>query len=117
MKLIVIAICLIGTSLLAQNAKVVELKPSESIEAKATYEQMKAAEKKWEDFQARVQGTYKGFDVGLDFDSDFRFIVPKAAQPSATTWPNSCFTVASATTNLSPNMFSNGTTSVLSITP
>ena len=74
----------------AQDSRVIQLKPEDAIAAKAAYDEMKSAEKKWADIQTNLQRTYKGkgFDVGIEFSSDFKFIVPKQQGITAYIWPN-----------------------------
>jgi hypothetical protein len=95
------ALLLLGTPLFAQDAKVVELIPSDAREAKAAYDEMKAAEKKWQDLNAKLQRTYKGFDGGIEFSSDFKFIVPKYGNSGMVTltpsWNSCCCTLTPAT--------------------
>jgi hypothetical protein len=84
-----IIFCLLFTpALFAQDAKVIQLNPDDAKEAKAAYDEMKSAEKKWEDIQSKARKTYKGLDQGLEFSSDFKFIVPK--QFTITTGSNYC---------------------------
>jgi hypothetical protein len=99
---------LLGTPLFAQDAKVVELSPSDALEAKAAYEDMKAAEKKWGDLQAKLQRTYKDFDSGLEFSADFKFIVPKQSQRFCNNFCGSCLTTVPAI-NTYPYNFCSGT--------
>lgn len=74
----------------SQDAKVIQLTSEDAIAAKATYDEMKSAEKKWADIQTKLQKTYKGFDGGIEFSSDFKFIVPKQMGITTYTWPNYC---------------------------
>jgi hypothetical protein len=104
----------------AQDARVIELKRDDAVQAAKLYEEMKSAEKRWEEFQAHVKSTYltfdkdlscepllcfgdaRSFDNGFIFSSDFRFIVPKPVTPQIQTFWNSCNTVVPVVSTNSP---------------
>lgn len=94
----VIAILLLLTvcAFAAQQAKVIHLKAADQTEAKKLWADLQAAQKAWNEFNAKVEKEYvkaakSDFGNGFEFSEDFSVIVPKA--PKGTiyleTWPKS----------------------------
>jgi hypothetical protein len=81
----------------AQDAVVVELPKTDAATAKTLYDAKVAADNAWDSFDKKITQTYKGFDYGITFSKDFRFIVPKAYQSGTATWQWNCLTTVPST--------------------
>ena len=96
MKRLAIILLLAG-SLSAQTANVIELSPADTITAKAAWQNLQDAEKKWKDEQSVIGRKYAtlpgnpGFEHGFEFSKDFKYIVPKpntgGTASTTTAWP------------------------------
>lgn len=91
----------------AQDAKVIALTSEEHGQAVAMWRAKQEADRAWDKFAASIQDKYAmtdwsqhipslripvaGFEGGVQFDKDFRFIVPKPFQASGPSLPSSCF--------------------------
>ena len=111
MKLIlVVASLFLSGTVFAQTANVIELSATDTAKAQKAWDVLQKAQAEWNGLQeeikqkytfntsqkddpnclgATVNGKYygcpkKGFENGFEFSKDFRFIVPKAAEPRAT---------------------------------
>jgi hypothetical protein len=101
MKSALLCLLLIAAPMLAQTAKVVELKPEEAAEAKQLHDAADRAKKAADEFDAKIGERYvwsegstansyslkPGWPYGFEFSDDYRFIVPKPYQAQA---PSAC---------------------------
>jgi hypothetical protein len=114
MKIIVLSlIFVIVGSVGAQTANVVELSKADSEEVKQAYDRLQDAQVHWQAIQDNIREKYamvpegdatagrtvittiagknrvyrEGFEFGIEFSKDFRFIVPKSESTKVTKWP------------------------------
>lgn len=100
MKILAFCLLFVSACAFAQDAQVVELQPEDAAQARRLYDAKQAADKAWEDFYAGVKTKSRLGDI--TFSHDFRFAVPKQVPASGAltwSWPSSCFTANSTTTN------------------
>lgn len=98
---LILAVLLVVSSVVAQDAKVIPLDAADTRVAKSTYEKMVQAQKGWEKFQLKVGNKYlkrdskeegtivlfegsprfwpAGWSNGFMFSGDFKYLVPKPA--------------------------------------
>jgi hypothetical protein len=119
--LVVLGLCVAA---FAQNAKVIALSPSDAAKSQQLHEAAIAAQKAVEDFDKEVDHKYtydssaaiqpvhkKGWESGVEYSEDWRFIVPKTYGLTVSgtgtligTWPSCgygslpCFTTSPAVT-------------------
>jgi hypothetical protein len=79
----------ISVSLQAQQAKVIQLSEFHSQEIKAAYERLQRAQKDFDVLNGVIRVKYtkakEGWEFGFEYDSEFKFIVPKLIAPIAYT--------------------------------
>lgn len=121
MKNLILTLMLAVSSIAySQTAQVIQLSSQDSAEAKSSYQAMKDAEKKWQDFQDQIRKKYvesknaptvwcssivsgttaylscpdnnylPGWENGFEFTKDFGFLVPLPDPTSSASVP-SCF--------------------------
>lgn len=115
MKTILLTLGILAASTLAaQTANVIELAPGDTAKVKAAWDQYQVAKENWLSERLAIGDKYTvrpsnqggvnpcsivnatercpkaGFEGGFDFSNDFRFIVPKPADPIVTGAVN-CF--------------------------
>jgi hypothetical protein len=114
-KLAVLVFLLVASTVFCQTANVLELTPADQARAQKAWDAKQKADVEWDRVRADIGNRYaskapcvaslsgvwppsnegqcihqakEGFESGFEFSSDFRFIVPKVAEPKSNTWPN-----------------------------
>lgn len=94
----ILIFALLATSLGAQTANVIELKPDDALKVKTAWQELQKAEARWKDVNDLIDFSYvevpyenalisgrsyhprEGFQNGFEFSNDFKYIVPKSSQ-------------------------------------
>jgi hypothetical protein len=97
MKRTILILLLAASAAWPQTANVIELTPADQARTQKAWDALQKAQGEWNIIVADINGKYvldknhhqsEGFENGYTFSKDFRFIVPKVAEPKSNTWPN-----------------------------
>ena len=117
--LLIIAVLALPAS--SQTAKVIPLTADEAIKAKQLHDAARTAQKASDEFDQAISSKYawasgsviqgahiakEGWDYGIEFSEDYRFIVPKRL-PQPSPYVNGCMQFTPASGSLRPYTFDN----------